>query len=217
MSSHVKGKRCDIQIKDGFVYKRTKISESVDKVLTKENLDIYIEWLRQYFFVPETEIVKGDGEVIFKQQYIKPTPNYDVIKILDQLNKIQEPPVFGLDTNPGNFIFNKDKIYYVDFYPFLWDTGDSLYDQFEESDIHTLVMRYFTRSNMMAFFTARLFRENWEDGLKAINKLYSYSLTCVCEREKLRLNAALLIDATVETKKKTSAYTRYYNLTKNCR
>lgn len=214
--THIKGQRCEMTQSDNYIYKTVGVSKLVGKTSPLE-LNGYINWIKQYFEIPETSVKHVINNLRFQQELIKENDSYNPIKILDKLMKLKIDK-YGLDSNPGNFMFADGKIYFVDFYPLLINKDDFLQDQFV-SDVADIKKRYFTKINIVAFFIVRLFRENWQDGMRTLAYCQTYiedNWDLICKREQMRLNMVDILEVvtTDGDEEKQEKFLKYYEKTK---
>jgi len=155
-------------------------------------LNDYRNWLHgSGFKTPETKVRYKEGQIIFDQEQVTTTVSLRVESIIDKICKLSFSN-FGLDSNPNNFLGNR-QIYFVDFFPFLTKDARVLSEQFDYC-VEEASQRYFTIENILTFYVVRLFKKNTFQAMKALKytkEIILRNYQTILPREKVRLLQAL--------------------------
>jgi len=182
--------RAEILRTNETVLKKVRASEELYEHVV-ENLGDYRSWLEEAGFkTPETWVSFAGGEIVFEQKQVSTIPSTDVEGIISRL-LILSFDSFGLDSNPNNFLGSE--LYFVDFFPFLTRNRAFLIQQFDY-DPEIVIQRYFQIENILAFYSCRLFKTDFELALRSIRAAREVLLDRfegILPREKIRLYAGI--------------------------
>lgn len=182
--------RAEILRGNETIFKRVEASEEL-YAHVEENLGDYRAWLEASGFrTPDTKVTYTGTEIVFEQKQVDPTPSTDVEGIVQRITCLSFDR-FGLDSNPNNFLGSET--HFVDFFPFLTRDEYLLAQQFDYGP-EIAIPRYFQTENVLAFYSARLFKTDPELALRSIRAAREVLLgkfDGVLPREKMRLYAGI--------------------------
>lgn len=202
--------RAEILRGNETVFKRVEASEEL-YTHVEENLGDYRVWLEEAGFkTPDTKVTYTGTEIVFKQKQVDPTPSTDVEGIVLRISGMSFNR-FGLDSNPNNFLGSEP--HFVDFFPFLTRDEHLLTQQFDYGP-EIAVPRYFQTENVLAFYSARLFKTDPELALRSIRAAREVLLSRfdgVLPREKMRLYAGIRLteEGAISEYPQVYEFTRY--------
>ena len=148
----------DLSIRDGQITKKYFLTDE-QRACTVLYFEEYAQWIRTCSFsVPRTKLVSKNGTLEMRQQYIQGrSPSMCEWKSLTKaLLSLPEDMPYGLDANSMNFIFEGEKIYFIDFYPLLVKNDlNFLLSQFSYSE-DIIMARFFNKWGVITCFLNRL-------------------------------------------------------------
>lgn len=185
--------RAEVVCESGRFIKRVESPGFLFKHLTT-NLTGYRNWLHKAGFkTPDTKVHYKDGYIIFDQEQIDAGICENVKSVISKFRQLSFD-IYGLDSNPRNFLGERD-VYFVDFFPLLTRNTLALEQQFDYPSGEA-TQRYFTLENVLMFYVVRAFKENpvWAyEALKLVKSDLLAKYETVLPREKVRLLNALLL------------------------
>lgn len=202
--------RAELLRENETVFKRVEVSKELYDHVEK-NLGDYRAWLEGAGFkTPDTIVSYKGKEIVFEQKQVDPAPSTDVEGIVSRIS-IMSFDRFGLDSNPNNFLGNEP--YFVDFFPFLTRDAHLLAQQFDYGP-EVAIPRYFQTENVLAFYSARLFKIDPVLALRSIRAAKEVLLSRfegILPREKMRLYAGIRLteESAIGNYPQVYEFTRY--------